>query len=202
MNLITAFKVDVKVVPNYVTENGGKSVLENVTESTDGNYLQLTERQRNIIDRLIETGKLRVSDNVLENALETSASLAKHLSVSERTIRLDSFCTNAYCIYCNIVYCINVFPKQALHLHFPAPKFLHPQGVRSASPWRHLRHFGWCEWEESKAPRGWAREAGNGKEEEERTCLADRGTEEKEMPKSYLGAMDKVCDRVRGCCSS
>ena len=89
MNLITAFKVEVKVVPNYVTENGGKSVLENVTESTDDNYLQLTERQRNIIDRLIETGKLRVSDNVLENALETSASLAKHLSVFERTIRRD-----------------------------------------------------------------------------------------------------------------
>ena len=128
MNLITAFKVDVKVVPNYVTENGGKSVLENVTESTDGNYLQLTERQRNIIDRLIETGKLRVSDNVLENALETSASLAKHLSVSERTIRLDSFCTNAYCIYCK--YCIlhKCFSKTSLAFAFSCPKISSPAG--------------------------------------------------------------------------
>ena len=69
--------------------SGQKSVLENVAEFANRNNLQLTERQQNIINRFVETGKFRVTDNVLENVLETSASLAKHLDVSERTIRRD-----------------------------------------------------------------------------------------------------------------
>ena len=39
--------------------------------------VQLTERQRNIFNRLIETGQMSVLDNVLE----TSASLATHFKV-------------------------------------------------------------------------------------------------------------------------
>ena len=46
---------------------------------------QLTERQKNIFNRLIETGQM----NVLENVLETSASLATHFNVDARTIRRD-----------------------------------------------------------------------------------------------------------------
>ena len=47
--------------------------------------MQLTERQAKIINKLKETGKM----NVLENVLETSASLASYLGVNERTIRRD-----------------------------------------------------------------------------------------------------------------
>lgn len=46
---------------------------------------QLTERQKNIFNWLIETGQM----NVLKNALETSASLATHFKVDARTIRRD-----------------------------------------------------------------------------------------------------------------
>lgn len=50
---------------------------------------QLTERQKNIFNRLIETGQMSVLDNVLKNVLETSASLAKYFKVDARTIRRD-----------------------------------------------------------------------------------------------------------------
>ena len=43
------------------------------------------ERQKNIFNRLIETGQMTVLDNVLE----TSASLATHFKVDVRTIRRD-----------------------------------------------------------------------------------------------------------------
>ncbi len=58
--------------------------LENVTEKT---LSDLPERQRLIVDRLIETGAAGVLENALENALETSATLAAYLHVNERTIR-------------------------------------------------------------------------------------------------------------------
>ena len=50
---------------------------------------QLTERQKNIFSRLIETGQMSVLENVLKNVLETSASLAKYFKVDARTIRRD-----------------------------------------------------------------------------------------------------------------
>ena len=56
--------------------------LQNVLEEK---IKQLTERQKNIFNRLIGTGKM----NVLENVLETSASLATHFKVDARTIRRD-----------------------------------------------------------------------------------------------------------------
>ena len=49
------------------------------------NAAQLNKRQKNIFNRLIETEQM----NVLENALETSASLATHFKVDARTIRRD-----------------------------------------------------------------------------------------------------------------
>ena len=56
--------------------------LQNVLEEKTK---QLTERQKNIFNRLIETGQM----NVLENVLDTSASLATHFKVDARTIRRD-----------------------------------------------------------------------------------------------------------------
>ena len=58
-------------------ENGQKNVLEN--------NIQLTERQKSIINRLSKTGEI----NVLENVMENSVSLANYFDVSERTIRRD-----------------------------------------------------------------------------------------------------------------
>ena len=64
-----------------LTEKSPIVDLQNVLEETK----QLTERQKNIFNRLIETGQM----NVLENVLETSASLATHFKVGARTIRRD-----------------------------------------------------------------------------------------------------------------
>ena len=64
-----------------LTEKSPIVDLQNVLEETK----QLTERQKNIFNWLIETGQM----NVLKNALETSASLATHFKVDARTIRRD-----------------------------------------------------------------------------------------------------------------
>lgn len=56
-----------------LTEKSSIADLQNVLEINK----QLTERQRNIFSRLIETGQMSVLDNVLE----TSASLATHFKV-------------------------------------------------------------------------------------------------------------------------
>ena len=64
-----------------LTEKSPIVDLQNVLEETK----QLTERQKNIFNWLIETGQM----NVLKNALETSASLATHFKVGARTIRRD-----------------------------------------------------------------------------------------------------------------
>lgn len=65
------------------------NVPENVLENPAKNIEQLSERQQNIIKRMIETGKMNVLANVLVNVTETSASLAEYLGVNERTIRRD-----------------------------------------------------------------------------------------------------------------
>ena len=65
-----------------LTEKSPIVDLQNVLEEK---IKQLTERQKKIFNRQIETGQM----NVLKNALETSASLATHFKVDVRTIRRD-----------------------------------------------------------------------------------------------------------------
>ena len=65
-----------------LTEKSPIVDLQNVLEEK---IKQLTERQKKIFNRQIETGQM----NVLKNALETSASLATHFKVDARTIRRD-----------------------------------------------------------------------------------------------------------------
>lgn len=60
----------------------GKDAIENVTENIISN---VSERQRLIIRRLIETGTADVTVNVTENA----STLAKKFAVTERTIKRD-----------------------------------------------------------------------------------------------------------------
>ena len=63
--------------------NVGGSVGDNVGDNVGGrNTTKLTDRQKNILNRLIETEQM----NVLENVLETSASLVMHFKVDARTI--------------------------------------------------------------------------------------------------------------------
>ena len=55
-----------------------------------GNVLdELTERQRLILRQMTKTGQWNVPDNVLENVLETSATLAAFFGGDARTIRRD-----------------------------------------------------------------------------------------------------------------
>ena len=70
-------------------ENKAVNVLDNILENTVDDFEQLTVRQQNIINRMIETGKMNVLGNVIVNVLETSASLAEYFGVNERTIRRD-----------------------------------------------------------------------------------------------------------------
>ncbi|MBR0023083.1 MAG: DeoR family transcriptional regulator [Muribaculaceae bacterium] len=67
-----------------VANNSGqteKSTIFDLQNVLEEETKQLSERQKNIFNRLIETGQ--------KNVLETSASLATHFKVDARTIRRD-----------------------------------------------------------------------------------------------------------------
>lgn len=68
-----------------VVRNVVRNVLENDSNILENNLNQLTDRQKLIYNRMIETGK----SNVLENVLDNNRSLAEYFSVNERTIRRD-----------------------------------------------------------------------------------------------------------------
>lgn len=74
---------------NVANNSGQTSPIVDLQNVLEEKTKQLTERQKNIFNRLIETGQMSVLENVLENVLETSASLAKYFKVDARTIRRD-----------------------------------------------------------------------------------------------------------------
>ena len=63
--------------------------LKKDTNVLEGVLEKLTERQKLLVKRMMETGQWNALENVLENVLETSATLAAFLGVNERTIRRD-----------------------------------------------------------------------------------------------------------------
>ena len=78
VNLITAFKVDVKVVQNYVTENGGDIGGKNGGKNGgDIPIIELTEFQKDIID------SIRVDCAISVNQLATK------LAVKKRTLERE-----------------------------------------------------------------------------------------------------------------
>ena len=77
VRLNSAMRDEDETKQETVEKTREKSVLEN--------RMQLSERQKGILQRMKETGKM----NVLENVLETSSSLAEYFAVNERTIRRD-----------------------------------------------------------------------------------------------------------------
>ena len=82
VNLITAFKVDVKVSQSYTKEDGGKTggdIVENVV----GKDLNDVEKPSDVVDNVVENKK-----NVVENIL---ASISKNSTIS--TKKLAAMCS-------------------------------------------------------------------------------------------------------------
>lgn len=77
------------VIPYAWIPSEGETDKSNVLENIVKKNVQISERQRSIIQRMKKTGTMNVLENALENAIETSASLAEYFNVNERTIRRD-----------------------------------------------------------------------------------------------------------------
>jgi len=82
VNLITAFKVDVKVSQSYANENGGKDVDKN---DDDISVIDLTERQRVILE--LVSADPTLSAKALSEKM--SEKMSEKSSVNERTIERD-----------------------------------------------------------------------------------------------------------------
>ena len=86
VNLIAAFKVDVKVSQSYTTENGGKTggkVGGDIVENVVGKDLNDVEKPSDVVDNVVENKK-----NVVENIL---ASISKNSTIS--TKKLAAMCS-------------------------------------------------------------------------------------------------------------
>ena len=77
VNLITAFKVDVKVSQSYANENGGK-VGGDIVENVVGKDLNDVEKPSDVVDNVVENKK-----NVVENIL---ASISKNSNISTKEL--------------------------------------------------------------------------------------------------------------------
>ena len=89
VNLITAFKVDVKVSQSYTKENGGKfggDIVENVV----GKDLNDVEKPSDVVENVVENKK-NVVENILasisKNSTISTKKLAAMYSLSERQVQ-------------------------------------------------------------------------------------------------------------------
>ena len=82
VNLITAFKVDVKVSQSYANENGGK-VGGDIVENVVGKDLNDVEKPSDVVENVVEN-----KENVVENIL---ASISKNSTIS--TKKLAAMCS-------------------------------------------------------------------------------------------------------------
>jgi ATP-dependent DNA helicase RecG len=79
VNLITAFKVDVKVSQSYTNENGGKvggDVVENIVE--------------NIVDSIVEklsTTRAKIVRIIWKNPNATAQSISKEINIASRNVQ-------------------------------------------------------------------------------------------------------------------
>lgn len=86
VNLITAFKVDVKVSLSYANENGGKvggKVGGDIVENVVGKDLNDVEKTSDVVDNVVGN-----KENVVENIL---ASISKNSTIS--TKKLAAMCS-------------------------------------------------------------------------------------------------------------
>ena len=103
VNLITAFKVEVKVSQSYINENGGKvggkvggdvpslsqeeqgTTKKDDTVNVQENIAELTERQRHILN-IVRCGAVNGTVNGTVNAQNLSAALGISLSTIKRDL--------------------------------------------------------------------------------------------------------------------
>ena len=76
VNLITAFKVDVKVAPSYVTDNGGK-VGGDIVENVVGKDLNNAEKPSDVVENVVEN-KGNVVENILASISNNSTIFTKN----------------------------------------------------------------------------------------------------------------------------
>lgn len=83
VNLITAFKVDVKVSQSYTNENGGKvggDVVENIVENI----------AENIVDSIVEklsTTRAKIVRIIWKNPNATALSISKEIDIASRNVQ-------------------------------------------------------------------------------------------------------------------
>jgi len=83
VNLITAFKVDVRVSQSYTNENGGKTggkVVENIA----GNIIE------NIVDSIVEklsTTRAKIVRIIWKNPNATAQSISKEINIASRNVQ-------------------------------------------------------------------------------------------------------------------
>ena len=89
VNLITAFKVDVKVSQSYTNENGGK-VGGDIVENVVGKDLNDVEKPSDVVENVVEN-KENVVENILasisKNSTISTKELAAMCSLSERQVQ-------------------------------------------------------------------------------------------------------------------
>ena len=89
VNLITAFKVDVKVSQSYANENGGK-VGGDIVENVVGKDLNDVEKPSDVVENVVENKK-NVVENILasisKNSTISTKELAAMCSLSERQVQ-------------------------------------------------------------------------------------------------------------------
>ena len=89
VNLITAFKVDVKVSQSYANENGGK-VGGDIVENVVGKVLNDVEKPSDVVENVVEN-KENVVENILasisKNSTISTKELAAMCSLSERQVQ-------------------------------------------------------------------------------------------------------------------
>lgn len=87
VNLITAFKVDVKVSQSYTNENGGKvggKVCGDVVENISGNIAE------NIVDSIVEklsTTRAKIVRIIWKNPNATAQSISKEINIASRNVQ-------------------------------------------------------------------------------------------------------------------
>ena len=83
VNLITAFKVDVKVSQSYTNETGGKvggDVVENIVENV----------AENIVDSIVEklsTTRAKIVRIIWKNPNATAQSISKEINIASRNVQ-------------------------------------------------------------------------------------------------------------------
>ena len=93
VNLITAFKVDVKVSQSYTNENGGKNggdIVENVVGKDLNDVEKPSDVVENIVDSIVEklsTTRAKIVRIIWKNPNATAQSISKEINIASRNVQ-------------------------------------------------------------------------------------------------------------------